>query len=128
MVESFQTNWLKWVVYIGGMLRWFAACLILLSTPVFAGELSGKVIGISDGDTFTLLNADKQQVKIRLAEIDAPESAQPYGNRSKQTLSGLIFSKDVRVAVQTIELLAELEADIARQRQWYEDHKDDPLF
>ena len=91
------------MVYIGGMLRWFAACLILFSTPVFAGELSGKVIGISDGDTFTLLTSDKQQVKIRLAEIDAPESAQPYGNRSKQTLSGLIFSKDVRVAVQTID-------------------------
>ena len=91
------------MVYIGGMLRWFTACLILFSTPVFAGELSGKVIGISDGDTFTLLNADNQQVKIRLAEIDAPESAQPYGNRSKQALSGLIFSKDVRVDVQTVD-------------------------
>ena len=85
------------------MLRWFTACLILFSTSVFAGELSGKVIGISDGDTFTLLNADKQQVKIRLAEIDAPESAQPYGKRSKQALSRLIFGKEVRVVVQTTD-------------------------
>ena len=91
------------MVYIGGMLRWFTACLILFSTPVFAGELSGKVIGISDGDTFTLLTSDRQQVKIRLAEIDAPESAQPYGKRSKQALSRLIFGKEVRVVVQTTD-------------------------
>jgi endonuclease YncB( thermonuclease family) len=91
------------VVYIGGLFRWFAACLLLLATPIFAGELSGKVIGISDGDTFTLLTADKQQIKIRLAEIDAPESGQPYGNKSKQALSGLIFGKDIRVDVQTTD-------------------------
>ena len=67
----------------------------------FAADLSGKVVAIADGDTFTLLTAEKQQVKIRLAEIDAPESGQPYGNKSKQALSGLIFGKDVRVVVQT---------------------------
>ncbi len=65
--------------------------------------MTGRAIGITDGDTFTLLTGDKQQIKIRLAEIDAPESAQPYGNRSKQALSGLIFGKDVQVAVQTID-------------------------
>ena len=41
------------------------------------------VISISDGDTLTVLNADKQQVKIRLAEIDAPEIGQPFGSKSK---------------------------------------------
>ena len=77
--------------------------LLVISSASQASELTGKVIGISDGDTFTLLTADKQQVKIRLAEIDAPESGQPYGNKSKQALSGLIFSKDVRVVVQTTD-------------------------
>ena len=80
-----------------------SALLILLLSAVHAADLSGKVVGISDGDTFTLLTADKQQVKIRLAEIDAPESGQPYGNKSKQALSGLIFGKDVRVVAQTTD-------------------------
>ena len=81
----------------------FSALLILLMSEVNAADLSGKVVAIADGDTFTLLTADKQQVKIRLAEIDAPESGQPYGNKSKQALSELIFSKDIRVVVQTTD-------------------------
>jgi endonuclease YncB( thermonuclease family) len=79
----------------------FIIVLLALSPAVFAADLSGGVVGIADGDTFTLLTSDMQQVKIRLAEIDAPESGQPYGNKSKQALSGLIFGKDVRVVVQT---------------------------
>ena len=77
--------------------------LLALSPALFAADLSGGVVSISDGDTFTLLTSDKQRIKIRLAEIDAPESSQPYGNKSKQALSGLIFGKDVRVVVQTTD-------------------------
>ena len=80
-----------------------SALLILLLSAVHAADLSGKVVAIADGDTFTLLTAEKQQIKIRLAEIDAPESGQPYGNKSKQVFSGLIFGKNVRVVVQTTD-------------------------
>ena len=91
------------MVYIGSMFRRFPLLVLLLTSSAFGGEISGKVIGIADGDTFTLLTTDKQQVKIRLAEIDAPESGQPYGNESKQALSDLIFGKDVRVVEQTTD-------------------------
>lgn len=69
----------------------------------FTAEYSGKVVGISDGDTLTLLvpdGASFRQVKVRLAEIDTPESAQPYGTRAKQALSDLAFNKQARVIEQ----------------------------
>lgn len=59
------------------------------------------VVGISDGDTLTVLKQDKQQVKIRLAEIDAPEKNQPFGTRSKQSLSDLCFGKRANVIPHT---------------------------
>ena len=55
------------------------------------------VIGISDGDTLTVLNENKQQIKIRLAEIDAPEKKQDFGTRSKQSLSDLCFGKQAEI-------------------------------
>jgi endonuclease YncB( thermonuclease family) len=47
-----------------------------------------------------VLDGDRQQVKVRLAGIDAPEKAQPFGQRSKENLSRLVFKKEVRVEWQ----------------------------
>jgi len=63
-------------------------------------EYSVKVVGISDGDTFTGLTNDNQQVKCRIYGIDAPEKKQAFGNLSKQTLSDLIFRKQVQIKIQ----------------------------
>jgi endonuclease YncB( thermonuclease family) len=65
-----------------------------------ATEYVGKVVGITNGDTLTWLTSDNQQVKVRLAEIDTPESRQPYGTRAKQALSDLAYGKEARVVVQ----------------------------
>jgi len=64
-------------------------------------EYSVKVVGIADGDTFTGLTADSQQVKCRIYGIDAPEKTQAFSNRSKQTLSGLIFGQQVQIKIQS---------------------------
>jgi endonuclease YncB( thermonuclease family) len=77
-------------------------CFLLLSvyaSSLYAAELVGKIVGVHDGDTVTFLTSDNKQIKVRLAEIDAPELAQPYGNKSKQHLSGLIFGKSVTLDV-----------------------------
>ena len=76
---------------------------LILATSAVPAELRGRVIGISDGDTFMVLTPGNQQVKIRLAEIDAPESGQPYGQKSKQALSDLISGKRVLIRVQTTD-------------------------
>lgn len=54
-----------------------------------------RVVGVTDGDTLTVLDESNQQHTIRLAEIDAPERGQPWGARAKQTLSSLVFGKTV---------------------------------
>lgn len=72
---------------------------LALSLPAWA-DLTGKVVGVADGDTITVLDDDNVQHKVRLAEIDAPEKAQAFGNRSKQALSALVFGKDVLVIDQ----------------------------
>ena len=73
-------------------------CLVCAASA-FAEELRGRVVGITDGDTLTLLESGNRQVKVRLAEIDTPERRQPYGDRARQALSDLAFGKAARVAV-----------------------------
>ena len=76
-----------------------ALAAALAGFPALAAELSGEVVGITDGDTLTLLTPDRQQARIRLAEIDTPERGQPYGTRAREALSELAFGKRVRVVV-----------------------------
>ncbi|WP_373649027.1 thermonuclease family protein [Schlesneria sp. DSM 10557] len=76
---------------------WFAVLLLLLANPT-PTELSGKVVKITDGDTCVVL-VGQQQVKVRLASIDAPESRQPWGTRSRERLGELVHEKEVVVSV-----------------------------
>jgi len=74
------------------------AFLLFIAFPALlsAQTLQGKVVHIADGDTLTVL-VDDEQVKVRLAEIDAPESRQDYGQRAKQALGNLVFGQVVTV-------------------------------
>ena len=72
----------------------FLLLLAVSSLTAWADVLEGRVVGIADGDTLTLLDANRQQHRIRLAGIDAPEKGQPFGQRSKQHLADLAFGKD----------------------------------
>jgi endonuclease YncB( thermonuclease family) len=70
--------------------------LLLSAPPKVNEEISGKVVGVTDGDTLTLL-VNKETIKVRLEGIDAPESGQSYGTKSKQALSEIVFAKVVTV-------------------------------
>lgn len=71
--------------------------LVLFISLARAETLDGYVVAVSDGDTITVLDAKREQYKIRLAGIDAPEKAQAFGERSKQHLAELVFNKQVTV-------------------------------
>ena len=71
----------------------FGLLLTFLPALAFSAQLAGRVVGIADGDTLTLLDAGNQQYKVRIGGIDAPEKRQAFGQRSKENLSRLAFSK-----------------------------------
>ncbi len=73
--------------------------------------LEGRVVGITDGDTLTLL-VDRAQHKIRLAQIDTPERAQPWGTRARQALSDKVFRKVVTVRVSDTDRYGRLIGEI----------------
>lgn len=80
----------------------FLILLLLVLAGTFSArgeEIAGRVVGVYDGDTLTILTAEKQQVKVRLEGIDAPEAKQPFGQVSKQSLSEMVFGKVVKVEI-----------------------------
>ena len=77
-----------------------AALLLVFSGLIHAEVLVGQVVGVSDGDTITLLDRNNTRHKIRLSGIDAPEKAQPFGQASKKSLSDLVYYKQVLVSWQ----------------------------
>jgi endonuclease YncB( thermonuclease family) len=87
--------------------------VLLLAASVASGQpvLEGSVVGITDGDTLTLL-VDRTQHKIRLAQIDTPERAQPWGNKAKRALSKKVHRKTVTVRVSDTDRYGRLIGEI----------------
>ena len=86
------------VLYV--MLQQFLCLILLLLAPALQARTTDcRVVGISDGDTFTCLTANRKTIKVRLAEIDAPEHNQPFGKKSRQRLASLIHQRHVKLAV-----------------------------
>lgn len=69
--------------------------LLLIPTFTSAAELHGRIVGVKDGDTVVLLAAGNVPHTIRLSGIDAPESHQPFGQKSKAALAALVFDQQV---------------------------------
>jgi endonuclease YncB( thermonuclease family) len=84
-----------------------AVVLLLVASPTFGAKphytLTGKVVAIADGDTLTILDESKTQHKIRLAGIDAPEKAQPFGTKARENLAAKVFGQNVRVDVIDVD-------------------------
>ncbi len=79
--------------------RTLAAVMLLavFACNAMAATIVGRVVGVSDGDTVTVLTAENRQFRIRLSGIDAPEKKQPFGARAKETLARQVFGQPVTV-------------------------------
>jgi len=94
----------------------FITFVFLLSLPVTSKAWSGKVIGIADGDTITVLR-DKEQVKIRLYGIDCPEGGQAFSKKAKQFTSKMVLGKVVEVKVMATDRYGRTVAFVAVNKQ-----------
>lgn len=74
----------------------FVYAALLYPLTLQATELKGRVIRVLDGDTIEVLQ-DEKPVRIRLANIDAPEKKQAFGRRSTNQLKGLVVAQPVTV-------------------------------
>jgi endonuclease YncB( thermonuclease family) len=95
LVSSRLNRSFRWAA---GRVECIALVVFLLSAAQAAlaqETLAGRVVGVTDGDTITVLGSANTRYTIRLAGIDAPEHNQAFGQRSKQNLSRLVFGEKV---------------------------------
>ena len=82
-----------------------------------AEVLVGTVVGITDGDTITVLDKDKAEHKVRLMGIDAPETKQDFGAASKQALSNYIYQKEVNVDYKKLDKYKRIVGKVILDKQ-----------
>ena len=82
------------------------------SDPAAIPSFVATVIGVTDGDTVTVIDANKKETIIRLAGIDAPESSQDFGNKAKKNLSDLVYGKTVTVSGNKVDKYGRLVATL----------------
>lgn len=93
----------------------FPLLLSLFSPLALAIETSCKAMGVHDGYTFTCLDSGWQQIKVPIAEIEPPESKQPYDAKAKQILSNLMFGEQVALKMQDTDRDGRTVAWVYRQ-------------
>jgi len=82
------------------MLKPYLLCFyFILVYNISAQEkiIPGKVVAITDGDTFKLITKDSTLIKVRVANIDCPERKQPFSTKAKQFTSEAVFGKNVKL-------------------------------
>ena len=100
------------------------ALVALISLSCAAAELAGTVVGVTDGDTITILDAAQRIHEIRLANIDAPETTchmrqpgladdacvdhgQPHAKEAKGTAMSMLYGRTVTVDLVEINKVAQ---------------------
>lgn len=90
----------------------FILLILLASTPAYAEKFNARVIAVMDGDTVMVLYLNKK-IKIRLVNIDAPESKQPFGKESRQALHDSVLKKRVQIDSRALDIYGRMIAEIS---------------
>lgn len=102
-------------------MRTFLICLFLLVCNLALANppnpFTGKVVKVSDGDTIKVLHGDTKY-SIRLAEIDAPERKQVFGEVSKLALTDKIFGKDVKIEWEKKDRYGRIIGQVYLEQRW----------
>lgn len=100
----------------------FVLCLVFVLGVVSCGSIDsqqyravykGRVVRVVDGDTL-ILDTGKDDVRVRLARIDAPEKRQEYGSESTEQLEGMVLGCKVKVGVVTVDRYQRTVGEIYR--------------
>ena len=75
------------------------ACALAFAPLAARADFAGRVVGVVDGDTLTILDGSRQ-VRVRLWGIDAPERGQPWSSRSREALAARAMHREARVAAR----------------------------
>ena len=81
---------------LAGLLAWSLVSGVVFITPALAAEprgVQGLVSKVTDGDSLWLTPAGKKPIEVRLRDIDAPESCQPWGAEARAALANLALNK-----------------------------------
>ena len=90
-------------IWSGVLFCLLVCCHLKDNTRILNEVIEGKVTGIADGDTFTLLGQGKKQLKVRLYGIDCPEKKQDFGSVARNRLSEIIFGKQVQIQFRSYD-------------------------
>ena len=87
--------------------------LLLMAMPVLvhAEQFTGKVVGISDGDTMSVLREGKA-VKVRFYGVDAPEKAQDFGTKARQLTAALVFQTEVTIVIHVTDRYGRIVGEV----------------
>ena len=97
-------------------MRTLCALLCILPWWVHAEVFDAPVLFVSDGDSITV-SREGERIKIRLADIDAPERAQPYGKQSRASLRELVGKRRVRIDSRVVDQYGRLVAQVSIEGQ-----------
>jgi endonuclease YncB( thermonuclease family) len=92
------------IALVVGVTLWVAAGPLgaVAEARAAGGEYVATVVRVVDGDTVAVRTATARK-NVRLAQIDAPERAQPHGAEATRALSAMVLGREVRLEVVTVD-------------------------